>query len=402
MGLFDNIFGSRIATPTATVLPVQIISHSDDGNAWDADAAMRITTVYRCVRLIADTIATLPIHVKRRMPDGSRITVYDHPVARLLQSPSPLYARIDFLRSLISAEELAGNSFAYIAERDALGYPTRLDHYQPSDVRVMKGSNDVFYHIAPLGVIVPSRDVIHFKGYAPDGIEGKSPIALLRDEMENCANATACSKELYKRDLRTAGVFSTDHKLGPEGIKNLFKSLGAMVRKAKTSAAPIILEEGLKYSPIQLSPEDAQFVAMKLLSIDQVAVAFGVPPHKAGDLTRGTYSNNEQANIEFYNDCLRPRAEHIKEELNRKLFLESERAEYYIDIDFHGLLRADTAARKDYYTAMFNIGVMSSNDIRALEDLPAYEGGDKYYVPVNLAPANGVSSNNQQNGQNNE
>lgn len=402
MGLFDNIFGSRIATPTATVLPVQISFHSDDGNAWDADAAMRITTVYRCVRLIADTIATLPIHVKRRMPDGSRVTVYDHPVARLLQSPSPLYARIDFLRSLISAEELAGNSFAYIAERDALGYPTRLDHYQPSEVKIMKGSNDVFYHIAPLGVIVPSRDVIHFKGYAPDGIEGKSPIALLRDEMENCANATACSKELYKRDLRTAGVFSTDHKLGPEGIKNLFKSLGAMVRKAKTSAAPIILEEGLKYSPIQLSPEDAQFVAMKLLSIDQVAVAFGVPPHKAGDLTRGTYSNNEQANIEFYNDCLRPRAEHFKEELNRKLFLESERAEYYIDIDFHGLLRADTAARKDYYTAMFNIGVMSSNDIRALEDLPAYEGGDRYYVPVNLAPANGVSSNNQQNGQNNE
>lgn len=402
MGLFENIFGSRIATPTAIALPVQISSHSDDGNAWDADAAMRITTVYRCVRLIADTIATLPIHVKRRMPDGSRVTVYDHPVARLLQSPSPLYARIDFLRSLISAEELAGNSFAYIAERDALGYPTRLDHYQPSEVRVMKGSNDVFYHIAPLGVIVPSRDVIHFKGYAPDGIEGKSPIALLRDEMENCANATACSKELYKRDLRTAGVFSTDHKLGPEGIKNLFKSLGAMVRKAKTSAAPIILEEGLKYSPIQLSPEDAQFVAMKLLSIDQVAVAFGVPPHKAGDLTRGTYSNNEQANIEFYNDCLRPRAEHIKEELNRKLFLESERAEYYIDIDFHGLLRADTAARKDYYTAMFNIGVMSSNDIRALEDLPAYEGGDKYYVPVNLAPANGEVQINQKNGKNNE
>jgi HK97 family phage portal protein len=401
MGLLDSIFGQKNEASGATVLPVQVIT-SGESTTYDADAAMRITTVYRCVRLISDTLATLPIHVKRRMPDGSRITVYDHPVARLLQSPSPLYARIDFLRSLISAEELAGNSFAYIAERDKLGYPTRLDHYQPSEVRVMKGSNDVFYHIAPLDVTVPSRDVIHFKGYAPDGIEGKSPIALLRDEMENCANATTCSKELYKRDLRTAGVFSTDHKLGPEGIKNLFKSLGSMIRKAKTSATPIILEEGLKYLPIQLSPEDAQFVAMKLLSIDQVAVAFGVPPHKAGDLTRGTYSNNEQSNIEFYNDCLRPRAEHFKEELNRKLFLESERAEYYIDIDFHGLLRADTAARKDYYTAMFNIGVMSSNDIRALEDLPAYEGGDKYYVPVNLAPANGEAQINQKNGKNNE
>lgn len=399
MGLFDSIFGRKVdpQSPITTYIPVQVSAHGDDVATFDGDAAMRITTVYRCVRLIADTVATLPIHVKRRMPDGSRITVYDHPVARLLQSPSPLYARIDFLRTLISAEELTGNAYAHIAERDALGYPTRLDYYKPSEVTIMKGTNDVFYHIIPLGVIVPSRDVIHFKGYAPDGIEGKSPIALLRDEMENCANATACSKELYKRDLRTAGVFSTDHKLGKEGAANLFKSLAAMVHKAKTTATPIILEEGLKYSPIQLSPEDAQFVAMKLLSIDQVAVAFGVPPHKAGDLTRGTYSNNEQANIEFYNDCLRPRAEHFKEELNRKLFLEREKGEYYIDIDFHGLLRADTAARKDYYNAMFNIGVLSANDIRALEDLPAYDGGDKYYVPVNLAPANGEVNQTKNN-----
>ena len=144
---------------------------------------------------------------------------------------------------------------------------------------------------------------------------------------------------------------------------------------AGTAKDPIILEEGLKYSPIQLSPEDAQFVATKLQSIDQVASAFRVPPHKVGDLTRGTYSNNEQGNIEFYIDCIRPKIEQLEEELNRKLFLESEKAEYYIDIDFRGLFRADTATRKDWYREMFYIGVFSSNDIRALEDLPAYEGG---------------------------
>lgn len=389
MGIFSTIFGTTVEAPSTTVLPVTISTHGDDSSIFDADAAMRITTVYSCVRLIADTIGTLPIHVKRRMPDGSRVTVYDHPVARVLQSPSPFYARINFMRALIAAEELSGNGYAYIAERDRRGYPTRIDYYSSDDVQVIKGERDVYYRITSLKEIVPSRDIIHFKGYAPDGIEGKSPISLLRDEMENCANATKCSKELYKQDLRTAGVFSTDHKLGTAGVKNLFKSLGGMLRKAKTTGAPIILEEGLKFSPIQLSPEDAQFVAIKLQSIDQVATAFRVPPHKVGDLTRGTYSNNEQANTEFYNDCLCPRAELLKEELNRKLFLESEKGEYYIDIDFHGILRADTAARKDYYNAMFNIGVLSANDIRALEDLPAYDGGDKYYVPVNLAPANG-------------
>ena len=389
MGLFTSIFGTKVTAPSTTILPVHISSCGDGSSVFDNDAAMRITTVYRCVRLISDTLGTLPIHVKRRMPDGSRVTVYDHPIARLLQTPSPFYARIDFLRTLIASEELSGNGYAYIAERDERGYPTRLDFYQANEVQPMKGDADVYYAIAPLGITVASRDIIHFKGYAPDGITGKSPIALLRDEMENCANATTCSKELYKRDLRTAGVFSTDHPLGPDALKNLFSSLRKMLSKAKTTGDPIILEEGLKYSPIQLSPEDAQFVSMKLQSIDQVAVAFGVPPHKAGDLTRGTYSNNEQGNLEFYNDCLRPRAEQLKEELTRKLFLEREMTEYYIDIDFRGLLRADTAARKDYYNAMFNIGVLSSNDIRALEDLPVYEGGDKYYVPVNLAPANG-------------
>lgn len=394
MGLLDSIFGTKNEAPGPTVLPVQVIT-SGESTAYDADAAMRITTVYSCVRLIADTIGTLPIHVKRRMPDGSRVTVYDHPVARILASPSPLYARIDFMRSLIASEELCGNGFGYIVERDGRGYPTRIDYLAPEDVQIMGGKEDVYYNIASRKVIVPSRDIIHFKGYAPDAVEGKSPISLLRDEMENCANATKCSKELYKRDLRTAGVFSTDHKLGKEGAENLFKSLGKMVRRAKTSGAPIILEEGLKYSPIQLSPEDAQFVATKLQSIDQVASAFRVPPHKVGDLTRGTYSNNEQGNIEFYIDCIRPKIEQLEEELNRKLFLESEKAEYYIDIDFRGLFRADTATRKDWYREMFYIGVFSSNDIRALEDLPAYEGGDKYYVPVNLQSANNQPNNNE-------
>lgn len=394
MGLLDNFFGKKDTPASASpALQVQITTGSDDSSFFDTDAAMRITTVYSCVRLIADTIGTLPIHVKRRMPDGSRVTVYDHPVARLLQSPSPLYARIDFMRTLISSEELSGNGYAYISKRDRLGYPSRIDFVKATDVQVLKGADDIFYHIVSQKITVPSRDIIHFKGYAPEGIEGKSPISLLRDELENCANATKCSKELYKHDLRTAGVFSTDHKLGTEATKNLFKSLGAMLRRAKSTGQPIILEEGLKYSPIQLSPEDAQFVATKLQSIDQVASAYRVPPHKVGDLTRGTYSNNEQGNIEFYIDCVRPKIEQLEEELNRKLFLESEKAEYYIDIDFRGLFRADTATRKDWYREMFYIGVFSSNDIRALEDLPAYEGGDKYYVPVNLQSANNQVNN---------
>lgn len=384
MGILSNIFGNRSTADSGAQVPVLISTHTSSAeDIWTDDAAMRITTVYSCVRLIADTIGTLPIHVKRKN-GNARELVNDHPVAKLLRKPSPLHNRIDLLRAIVSSEELAGNGYGYIVERDKKGYPERVDFYPADQVQIMVGDNDIFYRILPLKTTVASRDIIHFRGYAPDGIEGKSPIGLLRDEMENCRNTTKFSKELYRRDLRTAGVFSTDKQLGSDTAESLFKSLSKMIRRAKTTGAPIILEEGLKYSPIQLSPEDAQFVATKLQSIDQVASAFRVPPHKVGDLTRGTYSNNEQGNIEFYIDCIRPKLVQLEEELGRKLFLESEQDEYYIEIDFRGLFRADTQARKDMYKEMFYIGVYSPNEIRALEDLPPYEGGDQYYVPVNM------------------
>lgn len=391
MGIFSRIFSSAPSSNNSVMLPVTITT-SGDSPSLAGDGAMRVLTVYACVRLIADTIGTLPIHVKRRMPDGARITVYDHPVAHLLNRPSPLVGRIDLFRAIVTSEELRGNGYGHIATRDKRGYPTRVDYYSADEVSIMVGDNDVFYHIAPLAIYAPSRDIIHFRGHTNDGIEGISPISLLRDDIENCHNTTLFSKELYKRDLRTAGVFATDQKLNDDGIARLFKDLSKMLRKAKTSGTPIILEEGLKYTPMTLSPEDAQFVSTKLQSVDQVASAFRVPPHKVGDLTRGTYSNNEQGNIEFYIDCIRPKIEQLEEELNNKLFLESEKAEYYVDIDFRGLFRADTATRKDWYKELYYIGVFSPNEIRALEDMPPYEGGDQHYVPVNMTTPENIDN----------
>ena len=397
MGFLDNIFSRNkgLATTSAASLPVIISTHNSGVSEITPDAAMRIATVYSCVRLIADTIGTLPIHIKRRLPDGSRVTVYDHPIARLLAKPNPYMGRIDLLRTIVGSEELRGNGYGVISQRDGRGYPTRIDFVDADKVSIFAGDEDIYYQVVGIEARIPSRDIIHLKGFTWEGIEGVSPIALLRDEMENCHNTTRFSKELYKRDCNTLGVFSTDRALGADAAESLFKSLSKMLRRAKATGQPVILEEGLKFNPMSISPEDAQFVATKLQSIDQVAAAFRVPPHKVGDLTRGTYSNNEQGNIEFYIDCIRPKIEQLEEELNRKLFLEREQDEYYVDIDFRGLFRADTATRKDWYKELYYIGVFSPNEIRALEDMPAYEGGDKHYVPVNMTSA---TDNNNANG----
>lgn len=380
MGFFSNILNWG-----RQVIPVYIQSSSGDGalGTLSTDAALRVQTVYSCVRIISEDVGTLPIHVKERV-GNTREVRYDHPIARLLSNPNPYMSGIDFRRALVACLELHGNAYAYIAERNNNGYATRLEIIDPAKVSVAKGDNDVFYQIGT-NEPVPSRDIIHLKGFSTDGILGKSPISLLRESIENAANSKRFSKNLFKRDLKTSTVFSLDKKLNREERQQLGIDLHKMLKQSKGVGAPIILEDGMKVSSITLSPEDAQFVQYSLMTTDEIAAGFRVPPHKVGDWTRGTYSNNTQANLEYFTDCIRPLLETIEAEFDRKLFLERERDTIYVDINYKGMIRASIKEQMELYAKMQGIGVYSANDIRRMEDLPAYEGGDRYYIPVNMA-----------------
>lgn len=359
------------------------------------DNAMKIATVYACVRIISEDCGTFPIHVKQRTKDDKRITLYDHPVARLLRQPNPFMNGVDFRCALIASLELTGNAYAHISKRDKHGYPERIDLLNPRNVSPLKGNEGVYYAIGESSV-VPSRDIVHLKGYAPDGIRGLSPIDLVSDTFDNAVNTTKFSKNLYKNDLRSAGVFTIEGELSAEAYGRLESQLTRKWRSLSKSAQPLILEGGTKVSTVTITPENAQFVATKLQTIDEIAAIFRVPPHKVGDWTRGTYSNNTQANLEYSTDCIRPLLVKLEEELNNKLFLDKEHGEIYVDINYKGLLRTDLVKQMEIYNKMFNIGVYSANDIRKMEDLEPYEGGDKYYVPVNLAvndDKNNISNN---------
>lgn len=398
MSFWSRLFGEK-------VIPVIISKNGDSSESSEltSDAALRVQTVYSCVRIISEDVGTLPIHVKRRVGD-SRQTLYSHPISRLLDRPNPFMTGVDFRRAMIASLELRGNAYAVIAERDRKGYPTRLDLLEPDQVSVIQGDTDIYYSIAD-GKYIPSRDIIHIKGFSLDGIEGKSPITMLRESIENARNSKRFSKNLYKRDLKTSTVFSTDEKISPANRAQLQSDLAKMLGKAKSVGTPIVLEGGMKVSSLTMSPEDAQFVQYSLMTTDEIAAGYRVPPHKVGDWTRGTYSNNTQANLEYFTDCVRPLLEVIEAEFNEKLLLEAEREDTYIDINFKGLLRTDVKTQTDNYRTMFNIGVYSSNDIRALEDLPAYDGGDRYFVPANMMEVTKdklITPQNSNNGKNPE
>lgn len=393
MGILSRFFGKFLGGRIPTYI---VTSTSSGGSLMSDEAAMKVGTVYSCVRIIAEDVGTLPVHVKMRDEGGGRQTLYNHPVAKVLRRPNPHMSGINFRRAMIASLELHGNAYAIIRERDKRGYPTRIDFADATQMSVVAGNEDVYYAYGEGKGLIPSRDVIHFKGYAPDGIEGKSPIQLHRDMIENSINATRFSKNLYKNDLRSTAVFSLEGELSPEAYDRTKTQLQEMYRKASARAdVPLVLEGGTKVNSLTITPEDAQFIATKLQNIDEIAAIFRVPPHKVGDWTRGTYSNNTQANLEYFTDCVRPLLEMIEEELSQKLFLEAEQDSHYIKFNFKGLLRTDINSQINNYRTMYNIGVLSPNEIREMEDLAPYEGGDRRFVPVNMAVNNKTMETNE-------
>ena len=389
MGFFKNIAARAAAWAGIPVIVERggLVNAMGDDPDIDGDFAMKISTVWACVRLLSQTISTWPIHVKERDGDRRRVR-YDHPVSQLLGKPSPKMNGVSLRSVLMASALLRGNAYAFITERDSKQYPTRLDFVLPQNVSLWAGDDDVYYSILGSSVRIPSRDVVHIKGLSTNGLLGISPIRQHARLLDLSGNSLDFARSFYKNGCRTTGVFKTADKLSDVAYNRLYSQLRDNYFGTKNVGKPLLLEGGLDYSAVTIPPEDAQFIATRLQSVDEIAAIYGVPPHMVGNQSHSTYSNNEQQNLELYNLTLRPWIVAFEAELNDKLFLEREKSRLYVDIDAKGLLRADTAARTNFYREMYYIGAMNANEIRACEDLDGYEGGDVFYRQTNLEPVN--------------
>lgn len=391
MGYFSNIL-SRVAAkiPINVVLRNGIAGwsvNSDDDLPSSADAALKIGTVWACARIISNSVGTLPVHIKARTASGRNV-LYDHPVAALMRKPNPKMNGVVFRRALILSLTLRGNAYALISERNARYQPTRLDFISADNVSVFEGPDDIFYKIAGRDEVIPSRDMIHLKDLSTTGIVGKSPIRQHAELLDGARSSLKFSRSFYKNGCRTTGVFKVKSQLSQEAYNRLSKDLANRYYGVEQFGKPLVLEESMDYSPITIPPEDAQFVATRLQSVDEIAAIFGVPPHMVGDLSHATFSNIEHQAIEFYSLAVRPILIALEAEFNDKLFAESEKGRTYVDVDFKGLLRADTTTRGNFYKTMYYLGAMNANEIRAYEDLDGYEGGEVYCRQTNMTPVN--------------
>ncbi len=359
------------------------------------ESSLSLTAVWACVRILSETVGTLPIHLYRRTATG-RERQSGHAAGRILQTPNSFSTRFDLMHFLMVSCTLWGNGYARIY-RDKLYRPLRLKYYHPARIEPILSDKDELYYRLDSGEILPADDMIHLKGLSTDGIKGKSPIAVHRDNLILSVAAQQYGEAFFNQGGNMSGVFKYPSTLKPEAYERLKKDLLGQSIGLHKAHLPLLLEGGMTYERISIPPEDAQFIATRKFQKTEIATIYGVPPHMIADLERSTNNNIEHQAMEFVRYCLMPYLVRLEEEFNRKLLRGDEFDEYYYLFSLNGLLRGDAKTRSEFYKNMNFVGAMSANEIRNLEDMNAYDGGDEYFVQLNMQTVNQAINGNKKN-----
>lgn len=354
---------------------------------YTTEKSMLLSTVYRCVEVISDSVAQLPLEPYKIDSQGYKIKFTSHPTYKLLnKEPNPRMTRFDFIKVMIVSTLLKGNGYAFI-ERDDKGNAQGL-HFIPAElvtiIRPKSLRESVSYSIAGLGT-VESCNMIHIKNFSYDGIEGVSTLRHARNTLGLSTDAEAHAAGFFKGGANLAGLLKSDTNLTAQQKNDLKRSWQMAFSPASgTPNGVAVLERNLSFEPITVNPTDAQLLETRQFNVVDICRFFGVSPVKAFDLSKSSYSTVEATNLSFLTETLSPLLEKIEEEFERKLYKPSEKDSIDVRFDTATLLRADKQSLANYYQTLFNIGVVSPNDIRKQLDLPAMEGGDNTFVQVNI------------------
>lgn len=357
--------------------------------------AMQNTAVACCVRILAESVASLPLHVYKYTSNGKEKAI-DHPLYYLLHdSPNKNMTSFGWRENIISNVALLGNSFNQIIS-DKLGRVQSLYPLKTKKTTVYLDDNGEIYYTYRFDaenpdklkgeVVLKSNEVLHIAGLGFDGILGYSPIAMARNAVGLSMSCEKYGGKFFSNGGRPTGVLKVPTLLKPEQAQRLQDSWLSQYSGENQGKTPV-LEEGTTYEPISIPPEDAQFLETRKFQIAEIARIFRVPLHFLNELDRATFSNIEEQSREFVTYTLMPYIARIEQAMNKALFTKSERNKYFVKFNVSGLLRGNYASRVEGYSKMIQNGVMSINDVRELEDLnkiPEELGGDLHIVNGNF------------------
>lgn len=373
---------------------------SSAGKVVTERSAMQMTAVYSCVRILAEAVAGLPLHLYRYKEDGGKEKAINTNLYHLLHDePNPEMSSFVFRETLMTHLLLWGNAYAQII-RNGKGEVIALYPLMPNKMRVDRDeSGHIYYEYRKTTdeanakenetVILSSFDVLHIPGLGFDGLVGYSPIAMAKNAIGLAIATEEYGAKFFANGAAPSGVLEHPGTIkDPQRVREAWQSqFGGSGNSGKVA----VLEEGMKYTPISISPEQAQFLETRKFQINEIARIFRVPPHMVGDLEKSSFSNIEQQSLEFVKYTLDPWVIRWEQSLARALLNSDEKKEYFFKFNVEGLLRGDYASRMSGYATARQNGWMSTNDIRELENLdriPAEQGGDLYLVNGNMTPLN--------------
>ena len=357
------------------------------GKAVNERTAMQTSAVYACVRILAESVAGLPLHVYERTANGSKSTKPSHPLYRLLHDePNREMTSFVFRETLMS--HLWGNAYAQII-RDGRGFPIALYPLLPDRMAVDRNESGelVYTYQSDKGQVKLRREnILHIPGLGFDGLIGYSPIAMAKNAVGLALATEDYGATFFANGANPGGVLEHPGVIKPEQADRLRESWQSQFGGANAHKVAV-LEEGLKFHQMSIPPEQAQFLETRKFQINEIARIFRVPPHMVGDLEKSSFSNIEQQSLEFVKYTLDPWVVRWEQSLQQVLILPSEKATIFIKFNLDGLLRGDYQSRMQGYSTGIQNGFMSVNDVRGLEDmnlLTAEEGGDLHFVNGNM------------------
>ena len=400
MGLFSFLFKARDKPQNRTAGSAYAfyMGGSTSGKQVSERSAMQMTAVYSCVRILSEAVAGLPLHLYRCKEGGGKEKAIDLPLYRLMHDePNPEMSSFVFRETLMTHLLLWGNAYAQII-RNGKGEVIALYPLMPNKMRVDRDEKGSLYYeyvhssdeadtMKNTTVRLTPYNVLHIPGLGFDGLVGYSPIAMAKNAIGMAIACEEYGAKFFANGAAPSGVLEHPGVIkDPQKVREAWQSQFGGSQNANKIA---VLEEGMKYTPISISPEQAQFLETRKFQINEIARIFRVPPHMVGDLEKSSFSNIEQQSLEFVKYTLDPWVMRWEQSLSRALFTEEEKKTLFFKFNVEGLLRGDYQSRMNGYATARQNGWMSANDIRELENMdkiPAEQGGDLYLINGSMLP----------------
>ena len=373
----------------------------NSASTYANNKAMLLSAVYRCTEVISDSVAQLPLEPYRIDSDGCKIKFTSHPTYNLLnREPNKNMSKFTFLKTMVVSMLLTGNAYALI-DRDEKGNAKAL-YYIPTElVTILKPQNitdTISYSITGMKSVVEDCNMIHILNFTSDGYEGVSTLTYARKTLGLAMDAEANAEGFFKGGANVAGILKSNAPLTTKQKESLKSSWNSAFNgNTGTPNGVAVLDADVDFQAVTVNPSDAQLLETRQFNVIDICRFFGVSPVKAFDLTKSSYNTIEQMQLAFLTDTLQPLLEKFEGEFQRKLYKPSEKDNVVVRFSTAPLLRADKQSQANYYNTLFQMGVMTINEIRQELDLPHLENGNTSFVQVNVQTLKTATSDKPDN-----